>query len=460
MIRLQRAKDGSSILSDSAETFLLRLLLSAVGFGASVLISRGLGPEGRGAYYLPVVAAATMAAFSTLGLEQANIYLLGTHKIPPERLSGQNGLVAISMGGIGLVLLLLAPSVLPSVFADTPTGLLLLTGLTIPFAVHTQSSAGLLTLQGQVTWQFRAALAAGLVQGGLLLGLIASSWFDVGAVLAVNLATVVVTWGLTVPAVGGGKGGLIHWDADLLRETMKQSLLLHLAMVLFFLHLRLDTFMIKGMRGTTALGQYSLSVVLAETVFLATDSVGFAILPHQVRNTLQESATLALRGARTNGLLGIGLAFLWILGGIPLIRIFFGQAFAPAYLPLVGLLPGVIFLGMQRMCGAPVLRTGRPERITAIYAVSLSCNAALNLWWIPMWGPLGAALASSLSYGGGAMLFLIWTARLAEISLAQAIFPRRSDWVLLRQAALQGFQLLQQTCFATKLAEKAGAKSR
>jgi len=453
MIRSQKAKDGSSILSDSAETLLLRLLLSAVGFGASVLISRGLGPEGRGAYYLPVVAAATMAAFSSLGLEQANIYLLGTRKISPERLCGQNGLVAISMGGIGLALLLLAPSVLPSVFADTPTGLLLLTGLTIPFALHTQFSAGLLTLQGQVTWQFRAALAAGLVQVGVLLGLFVSSWFDVGMVLAVNLAAVLVTWGLTVPAVGGGKGGWIHWDAGLLRETMKQSLLLHLAMALFFLHLRLDTFMIKGMRGTTALGQYSLSVVLAETVLLATDSLGIAILPRQMRNTLQEAASLALRGARTNVLLGVGLAFLWTLGGIPLIRIFFGQAFAPAYLPLVGLLPGVIFLGMQRMCGAPVLRTGRPGRIAAIYAVSLPCNAALNLWWIPMWGPLGAALASSLSYGLGAMLFLVWTARLAEIPLAQGIFPRKSDWLLLRQAALQGSQLLQQACLARKQVE-------
>jgi O-antigen/teichoic acid export membrane protein len=446
-----RGTEGErSISSSGAETLFLRLLLSALSLGASVLISRGLGPEGRGAYYLPIVAAATIAAFSTLGLEQANVYLLGTRKISLERLSGQNGLVALSAGSIGLALLLLAPSVLPWVFADTPMGLLLLTGLTIPFGLHSQFSAGLLTLQGQVTWQFRAALLAGLVQVGVLLGLYVSSWFDVGMVLAVNLATVVVTWGLTVSALGGGRSAWIRWDAGLLREAMKQSLLLHLAMVLFFLHLRLDTFMIKVMGGTAALGQYSLSVTLAETVFLATDSLGIAILPRQMRNSLQEAASLALRGARTNALLGIGLALLWAVGGIPVIRIFFGQAFGPAYLPLVGLLPGIVFLGMQRVCGGPILRTGRPGRIAAIYAVSLPCNAALNLWWIPMWGPLGAALASSISYGLGAMLFLVWTARLAEVSLAQVILPRKSDWLLLRQAALQGSQFLQHACFARK----------
>jgi O-antigen/teichoic acid export membrane protein len=441
-----RGTEGErSISSSSAETLFLRLLLSALSLGASVLISRGLGPEGRGAYYLPIVAAATIAAFSTLGLEQANVYLLGTRKISLEHLSGQNGLVAVCMGGVGLALLLVAPFLLPSMFADTPMVLLLLTGLTIPFALHAQFSAGLLNLRGQVTWQFRAALLAGLVQVATLLGLFLSSWFDVSTVLAVNLATVVFTWAVTVSARGGGNRAWIRWDARLLRNTMGQSLLLHLGMALFFLHLRLDMFMIKGMVGTTALGLYSLSVILAETVLLATDSLALVILPRQMVNTLPEAASLALRGARTNALLGIGLAVLWAAGGIVVIRILFGPAFLPAYAPLVSLLPGMVFLGMQRVCGGPVLRTGRPGRIAAIYAVSLPCNGALNLWWIPMWGPLGAALASSVSYGLGAMLFLAWTARLAEVPLAQGIFPRKSDWLLLRQAALQGSRLLQQT---------------
>ena len=53
-------------------------------------------------------------------------------------------------------------------------------------------------------------------------------------------------------------------------------------MVFFFLHLRLGMFMVKGIVGTAALGLYSLSVVLAETVLLPTDSLALAILPRQV----------------------------------------------------------------------------------------------------------------------------------------------------------------------------------
>lgn len=436
-----------TIVSDTAATFLLKVSLYVVAFGASVLISRGLGPGGRGEYYLPVVAAGTLVTFCKLGLEQANVFLVGTCRLSIDRLSGQNGLVTIAMGGLGVLGLLLVPRVLPALFADTPLVFLLLAGLTIPFALHAQLSAGLLILQGEVTWQFRAALLASVVQVALLGGFFFSRWFDVRLVLGVNLATAAVTWGLIARALNAGRRAWVRWDSGLLWKTLRQSLMLHLGMVLFFLHLRLDMFMVKGIVGTAALGQYSLSVMLAETVLLLTDSLGIAVLPRQMGNTVEEAALLALRGARANALLGIGLASLWAAGGMVVIRVFFGSEFTPAYLPLLALQPGMVFLGMQRMCGAPALRTGRPQIITAIYAVSLLCNGALNLWWIPTWGPVGAALASSVSYGLGAVLFLGWIARLAGVSLSEGLVPKRSDLASLWHALGESMQVVQQTFF-------------
>ena len=450
MIVLRKRERQRTIASDSAETLLLKVLLHFIALGASVVISRGLGPEARGEYYLPVVAAAAMVSFCKLGLDQANVFLLGTRGVSATRLSGQNGLVAAGMGGLGLLLLLGAPSVLPTLFADIPTGILLLAALSIPFSLHTLFSAGLITLSGQVTWQFRASLLAGSLQVALLLGLLLARRLTVAAVLWVNLVTVVLTWGLTLWGLGDRARTWMRWDAALLRDTLKQSLLLHVGMVLLFLHLRLDMFMVKGLLGAAALGHYSLSVGLAEAILLATDSLAIAILPRQMGSSLEDAASRALHGARTSAILGAGLAALWAAGGGVVIGLAFGPAFAPAYLPLVGLLPGIVFFGMQRVCGAPTLRAGRPARFAAICAISLLCNTLLNLWWIPTWGILGASLASSLSYGLGAVLFLAWTARLAGASLSKGVFPRRSDWSLLWHAGLQGIHRIHQSYLMKK----------
>jgi stage V sporulation protein B len=411
----------TSIATDSAYSLALKLSLYVTGFGASILISRVLGPTGRGLYYLPVVTAATVAALCTLGLEQANVFLFGNARATVERLWTQSGLVALAMGVLGAAATLAAPLVMPGLYSATPLSLLLLAGLTIPFSLHTQLAAGLLTLRGQVTWQFRAGLAGALLQVAVLVALFIAGRLGVASVLAAGLAGTATTWGLMARRGRPGQAPWAGWDGPLLAETLRQSIPLHLASVFLFLHLRLDMFMVSGMLGATALGIYSLAVTLAETVLLATDSLSIAILPRQVGNTLAEASTMALRGTRANAVVGLVLASGWWLLGVPIVGLLFGRAFVPACWPLSLLLPGIVCLGMQRVCGGAVLRSGRPWWIVGIQGGSLACNAVLNVWLIPALGPGGAGLASTLSYALGTVLFLSWTARLGGLRFVDAL---------------------------------------
>src|SRR5206468_7310627 len=131
------------------------------------------------------------------------------------------------------------------------------------------------------------------------------------------------------------------------------------------------------------LGYYSIAVAIAETILLITDAVAIAILPRQMTGSLTEAAALALRAARLTGMLAVGAALFWLVTGWAVIGVVFGQDFAPAYLPLCLLLPGIVFMGVQRFTGAVVLRTGMAWRYARVYAISLGCNVALNLWRIP-----------------------------------------------------------------------------
>lgn len=404
----------------TVQVLIWRLLASACALFASVLISRGLGPEGRGAYSLYVATATTLVIFAKLGLEQANVYFYASRGVSMGTLRALSTVMALTAGTLGILVMLGLPVLMPSVFGDAVPMLLFLAALGIPLNVHQQVIGGLQTLAGRVTHQFMAVAVGSLVQVLLLVGMAWHTGLTTTSVLWINAIMVGLIWLVTV-----GKPGprleRARLDLALVVETLRYSLVLHVGMCLFFLHLRVDLFMLKTLSDLRVVGVYSIAVMLAETVQLVTDSLAIALVPRQVGNTIEEAARVALRGMRINALVGLALSAGWAVIGYPLIPLLFGEAFAPAYWPLVALLPGIVCMGLQRVAGPTVLRTGRSYTMSSIYALALVTNVLLNLWLIPAIGAVGASLASTISYALGALLFVAWTARLAHLPITTAI---------------------------------------
>jgi O-antigen/teichoic acid export membrane protein len=171
--------------------------------------------------------------------------------------------------------------------------------------------------------------------------------------------------------------------------------------------------MVKAFIDTTALGQYSLSVSLAEASLLAADSLAITLLPQQTAARLQDAARLGLTGAKIGGVVTAVIAVPSILLGPVLIPFLFGRAFEPSYAPFALLLPGMVWLAIQRYCGAPALRANQPFRLARIFLVGVLVNLALNLWWLPAFGIIGASLATTVSYAVTTFLFVRWMKALA-----------------------------------------------
>jgi len=410
----------SPVLGDATALVVLRGLHALLLFLTSAVVSRGLGPQGRGLYYTPLLAATTTIALCHLGLDQTNVYLFGTRRVPVNKLVGQAGIVALAGGAAGSLGLIAFASIVPSFFAGIPITATLVAALLVPVGVHAIFSTGLLTVQGRVKAPLAASIGGAVFQLALLSALGVSGMFAPWPVfgtyaLAITVTSAALALMLTSPSK------LITWDEALLRESLRHSLVLHVGMALLFLTLRVDMFLVKGMLGVEALGIYSLAVALAETVMLATDSLSIALVPRQMSGTIAEAAATAFAGARMIALIGVGLAAVWAIAGSPIIRVFFGAAFQPVYAPLLMLLPGIVLISMQRVCGATVLRTGRPWPMVGLQAVGFASNLLLNLWWIPKWGLVGAAAASTTSYALSACGFLTWTGRLGGKSLLLAV---------------------------------------
>lgn len=425
----------SHVFGDATAVLALKILYAGLLFVISAVVSRGLGPQGRGVYYTPLLAATTTIALCHLGLDQANVYLFGARRIPLSKLIGQSGFVALASGAIGAFGLAAFAAFVPSFFVGVPHRMVVCAALLVPIGVHIVFATGLLTVQGRVAVPLLASLGGAVFQLLLLAGLSAGGAFLPWPVFGTYALSNLVIF-VALGAMLAGPRQLVAWDGDLLRESLRHSLVLHVGMALLFLHLRVDMFLVKGMLGVPALGMYSLAVALAETVMLATDSLSIALLPRQLGGTIREAAVTALTGARMIALMGLVLAGGWAFMGPVVLTAVFGPAFEPVYAPLLVLLPGIVVLSMHRVCGPTLLRTGRPWTITGLQAVGFTVNLLLNIWWIPRWGLVGAAAASTVSYALSAVGYLAWTGRLAGASLAMAI-PRGAD-VARMVAAVRG----------------------
>jgi O-antigen/teichoic acid export membrane protein len=379
---------------------------------ANILVSRTLGPEGRGQYALATLCALTIVALGKIGLEHANVFLLGTARVAPERLASQNVLIALVAGLPGAAVLLAAPIVFPSIFGDLSITNLALAALAIPFLLHVQLAAGLQNLTGLITWQFRAALTGASANLAIVGALLALGRLDVGAALGANLGANVLVWTLVV--LRGPAGTLRpRRDLGLLIRTLRYSLVIHIGLVLLFFQTRITLFIVQALLGTGPLGYYSLAVSIAESVLLAGDSVAIALLPRQAQGSLAASAALGLRGARVGGLLVLAVGLPLAAFGPAIIGLVFGDQFAASYPPLLALLPGIALFAVQRFCGVPALRANRPAWVASIYALGVVINVGLALWWIPTAGLVGAAASTSVSYLVTALLFLRWAQVLA-----------------------------------------------
>ena len=130
--------------------------------------------------------------------------------------------MALVLGALGGLLLLFAPALLPGTFGSAPAPLWVLVAVGLPLTLHSQFASGLLTLRGEVTWQFRAGLIGAVVQTIALFALFGVGWFTPLAVVAASVGSNIVVWALVVARIAR-EGQWIRWDLALLKETLARS---------------------------------------------------------------------------------------------------------------------------------------------------------------------------------------------------------------------------------------------
>lgn len=424
----ERNDRGDTIASGTASAFGAQIAIYGLGFGASILIARALGAEGRGLYYIPVTAAMLFAVVFSLTLESANTVLYAEGRFSLRELASNATLLAILLGipaaGVLIVVYIMTKD---SLFSGLSLVDLLIVAVVIPFQIHLLWTVNLFVLSGRVSRSQVAQLAGALIQTGSIAALYAIGVLNVRFVLVLYAGSMLVTWAILMWWAREFAPMRPSFDRRRMRGSVALGLKLHLGLIASYLLLRVDVFLVSHFLGARELGVYSLAVVLAEFVVLLTNPLVIAALPFQSAANIQDAGRLSFKAARFNLFFALALgggfaATLWLV--IPTL---YGNEFNGAYPAVLALLPGIAAMAVSRPLGNWLTRQGRPWVMTGMGVGAFALNLALNVALLPTLGLVGASIASSIAYSALAAGSVMWGLRITGLRLRDVLMPTTDD---------------------------------
>ena len=186
-----------------------------------------------------------------------------------------------------------------------------------------------------------------------------------------------------------------------LRSLLSETWVIGLSGMVLMLLFRADGVLLQALAGYEAVADYSVAYRLLETVLFVTFAINQAILPvMSAANGTERIRRGYERGLAAACFVYLPFAATCFTEGDRLITLVFGEAYADTsptilnWLVLAPVLYTVAFFGT-----AVFLARQQPTAVLVAAATATTANIALNLWLIPRFGGVGAAIATTTSYG-------------------------------------------------------------
>jgi O-antigen/teichoic acid export membrane protein len=399
-----------------------------VGFVATILLARGLGPSDRGLLALMLYVAELAVAVAGIGLPYAVVYFASRPRPPRGALLGNSFAFAAVLAAVFVPGFWLFHERIADAFSRGAGGTAwVLAGVLIPLSF--------------LDWSTHNQLF-GLLRFGLLNALIVASRLA-------SLATIVVLITILGHGVSGGVWASIvaacvmiagslavilpvarpRLDRGLFRAMAGYGSRVQVGWIFQILNYRVDVLVVQFFYPLANVGYYVVAQVVAElslTVASAFQTSVTALIPHyEGAEADQERTTVA--SVRHQGILTLASVLATAVGGPLLILYAYGPEFRSALTPMLILLPGMLFLGLGVVVAGDLRGRGRPGLSSTIAGATAVVTLALDFALIPPFGITGAAVASDLAYAFYGLVSLAALARVTGIAMRTLAVPTRAE---------------------------------
>jgi O-antigen/teichoic acid export membrane protein len=409
-----------------------------VGFVASILLARWLGPSDRGLLGIMVSTNGLALAVLGLGIAGAAHYYASLRETRLNALLGDTLAYGVVLGAIVVpAVWLLRDPIAELLSKGRGADAWVLAAVLVPvsfvqFTTQSHLGGGLRFGLLNVLW-----VVSKLVQLVLVVVLLGFLGLGVSAALVcLIVASLVITCGGLPAALA--RSGFPTIDLGLFRQLLAYGLRSQAAGLFRILNFRLDVIILQFFQPLAVVGYYVVAQVIAELVITLSRSFQPVVLTLVARREGEERRSTTVAAVRHHGILALAAVLGNAVLGSLVIVYGFGPDFRDAVVPMLILLPGMWFLGTGTLIGSDLSGRQRPGLASVLAGLAVLVTVGLDLLLIPPFGATGAAVASLGAYVVFGIASLIALSRLTGVSVPTLVVPERSDLGLYWRAVRRG----------------------
>lgn len=418
--------DVSSLLSS-------HIIMAAIEITISILIARVLGPSGKGIFTTAIVTTNLVLSFTYLGLGSAITYFMGKKKYTDQEIISSISLLIIFTTLLGIIITLLAFSI---------TGFQLRYGWAIiaisisliPARMVMAYANGILMAKGRIPKIASINVIPDIIYlAGVVIILIFGT-LSVELVLLCQVLSVYITAGYILMTIRVYGKFTPLFMPDIIWNMIRKGIIYAIATFVVGVNYSIDNLILERLTNSTEVGIYSVGVSLASLVWLLPNVINTVNFSHSAISDdplayAKKTATI-LRVILWIAIVPVLVLYFVSPYIIPLI---YGDAYAMSGIVSQVILPGIWAMLIFRTLHGDLAGRGRPDITIWIYLVTAGLNIALNFWWDPLFGAVGAAWASTVCYIVGGFIFGIVYARISNLRLSELFIIQITDLEPLRK---------------------------
>ncbi len=420
MVKQSFLQDVTKVLSSNIFTIINGLIIS-------VILSRQLGPSGFGLYSAILVVPLIVISITQLGIRASAIYFIGNKKYKTDLIVSNILMILIFSSLLGVV----TTGVVFFVMNDENFSILmiLLVLLIIPPRLAAIQIGGIFLGLEQIK---KAMMLNWLTIFINLISVIVLVWilaFEInGALLSMLIAYCIITvWAVFVIR----KEHIVVFKPDfqIIKNILKKGIVFALAFLIIQLNYRIDILILKELVSLKEVGYYSLGASIAEKLWQLPLAIGIVLMSRTANATDQQAINIStaklFRVSLIAGVIAAGILFVITPVVIPAI---WGNDFQPSIRVLQFILPGILFVSQYRILSSRLSGIGLPQIAIYVFLPALIINIVLNYWWIPLYGAMGAVMATNVSYTLGSVIFLFVYAKVVKMPVLEMLSYKKTDF--------------------------------